>query len=164
MLLDRFMPHCDFYERHSIATRATPERLYAALRAGGFGRGRLMRLLLAMRGMRPSNHFPPNGFHILAEDAPREMVIGIEGPFWKPTCKLRDIDATTFLGPVPPGVARGAWNFFITADGTVSTETRVLCADDARMKFRLYWLFVRPFSGLTRILMLRAIRAEAERR
>ncbi|HYI11963.1 MAG TPA: hypothetical protein VEK57_23105 [Thermoanaerobaculia bacterium] len=164
MLIDRYMPHCDFYERHELMVRATPERIYAAIPTAGFGNGWIIRTLLRLRGMRPgSRRFPPAGFQILAEDPPREMVIGVEGPFWNPTCKLRDVSAETFTGPVPPGVARGAWNFFIAPDGKVSTETRVLCADDSRAKFQLYWLAIRPFSGLIRRLMLRAIRVKAER-
>jgi hypothetical protein len=43
----------------------------------------------------------------------------------------------------------------------LSTETRVWCAPDARAKFRLYWLLVRPGSGLVRRSMLRSIRREA---
>ena len=44
----------------------------------------------------------------------------------------------------------------------MSTETRVLCADAAALRsFRRYWLVVGPFSGLIRILMLRAIAATA---
>ena len=45
-----------------------------------------------------------------------------------------------------------------------STETRVHVADPAaRRAFRRYWLVVRPFSGLIRILYLRAVRRRAER-
>jgi hypothetical protein len=45
----------------------------------------------------------------------------------------------------------------------LSTETRVHVADPAsRKKFRRYWLVVRPFSGLIRILLLRAARTRAE--
>jgi hypothetical protein len=39
----------------------------------------------------------------------------------------------------------------------------VFCADaDARRRFKAYWLFVRPFSGLLRIMILRAVRRAAE--
>ena len=45
----------------------------------------------------------------------------------------------------------------------LSTETRVHVEEPAnRRAFRRYWLFVRPFSGLTRILFLRAVRRRAE--
>jgi hypothetical protein len=56
------------------------------------------------------------------------------------------------------------WSFAVqdgSADGQpvrIVTESRVICADRAsKVKFTLYWALVRPFSGLVRILMLRAI-------
>jgi len=60
-------------------------------------------------------------------------------------------------------LARAVWNFTgqeAAAGRTLlSTETRIVCGDAAsRRKFRLYWLVVRPFSGLSRLLMLRAVR------
>lgn len=173
MLLDRHLPHCDVYERHATTVRATPERVYAAIRTADFSANPIVKLLLGLRGMRRMrpktfdlNTFRAEGFHVLEENPPWEIVIGLEGPFWKPNCRLMPVDAQSFTRPVTPNAARGAWNFLIEAngDGTVrlSTETRVLCADDARLKFRLYWLVVRPFSGLIRRLMLRAIRKQAE--
>ncbi|HEX2060002.1 MAG TPA: hypothetical protein VHK90_04625 [Thermoanaerobaculia bacterium] len=164
MLIDRLLPHCDFYERHSIATTATPERAYAALRTADLTRSPIVRALLMLRGMRRhiATSLPPPGFAIIGDDPPREIVLGLEGPFWRPDCRLHDVDAATFARPVPRNAARGAWNF-VFEDGRITTETRVLCADDARAKFRAYWLLVRPFSGLIRRLMLRAIRDEAER-
>lgn len=172
MLLDRFLPHCDVFERHSTTVRASPERVYATLRTADFGDSRMVRLIMGLRGMRPTpkpsdpGTFRREGFYVLADDAPRELVIGLEGPFWQPRCKLLKVDAESFMKPVSRNAARGAWNFLVEpqGDGTVqlSTETRVLCADDARLKFRLYWLLIRPFSGLIRRFMLRAIRKQAE--
>ena len=44
----------------------------------------------------------------------------------------------------------------------LSTETRVHVKDPAaRRSFRRYWFVIKPFSGLTRILFLRAVRAQA---
>ena len=161
MLIDRFLPHCDFYEYHATRVDAPPERIYDVVRNGELVTHPVIRALLFLRGLHPRKTasievFIRQGFHLLAEDPPREIVLGIEGPFWKPNCKLSEPD---FAAPVPSGAARGVWNFRIDG-GTVSTETRVLCADDARAKFRAYWLFVRPFSGLIRRLMLRAIRKQ----
>ena len=169
MTIDELLPRFDFSEYHSIHIRATPERIYDVIRHGRFAVPPLMRLLISLRGLGCTaprtfslDAIRARGFHLLAEDPPRELVLGVEGPFWKPSCKLRTIDAATFREPVPNGVARGAWNFAVRADGTVSTETRVLCADDARRKFAAYWFFVRPFSGVIRIMMLRAIRERVE--
>ena len=162
------MPHCDFVERHSTTVRATPERVYDAIRHANFTAHPIVRALLAIRGLgrsaKPFNldSFLAAGFALLAEDPPRELVLGVQGPFWRPTCKLQPVSAESFRTSVPDGTARAAWNFLIEPEGKLSTETRILCADDARMKFRLYWMVVRPGSGLIRRMMLRAIRKEAE--
>ena len=163
MLIDRLLPHCDFYERHSTRVRATPERIYDVICHGQFTAHPLVRALLLLRGLGRGrttfslDSFLKQGFVLLADDPPREIVLGIEGPFWKPNCKLQTVDLTR-----PVTSARGVWNFHVAADGTLSTETRVLCADDTRAKFRAYWLVIRPFSGLIRRMMLRSIRRTAE--
>ena len=167
MLIDRLLPHCDFFERHATRVDATQEQIYDVIRHGEFTANPIIRVLITLRGLGRGRRtfsldaFLKQGFVLLADDPPREIVLGLEGPFWKPNCKLQTVD---FTRPVPSGSARAAWNFHVAADGTVVTETRVLCADDARAKFRAYWLVVRPFSGLIRRLMLRSIRLEAERR
>jgi hypothetical protein len=111
--------------------------------------------------------FERAGFRVVAERAPDELVIGLLGRFWTPRGGLcADIDAGTFRAGPPAGHALAGWSFTVAArpDGTseLRTETRVWCAADARWKFRLYWMVVRPGSGLIRREMLRAIRGEAE--
>jgi hypothetical protein len=51
---------------------------------------------------------------------------------------------------------------FRVGAASLSTETRVHVADPvARRSFRRYWFVIRPFSGLIRILFLRAARRRA---
>jgi hypothetical protein len=107
------------------------------------------------------------GFGLLAEETGREILLGVAGRFWRPTGNVEPFDRDSFSRPVPPGMARGLWNFKVVAAGDretiLSTETRVTCGDPAsRRRFRLYWLVIRPFSGLVRIIMLRAIRDAAQ--
>jgi hypothetical protein len=111
--------------------------------------------------------FERAGFRVVAELAPEELVIGLLGRFWTPRGALcADITADTFRAGPPAGQALAGWNFTVAMrrDGSseLRTETRVWCAADARWKFRLYWLGVRPGSGLIRRAMLRAIRRHAE--
>lgn len=165
MLLDRLLPHCDFVERHSTVVRAPAGRIYAAIRSADLGGDRIVRTLLALRGMRRKTNLGEllrEGFVILADDPPREIVLGVQGPFWKPACRLDAIDADTFCTNVPAGAARAAWNFVVDSDGTLTTETRILCGTGARAQFTIYWMLIRPFSGWIRRRMLRAIRREAE--
>ena len=87
------------------------------------------------------------------EDIPGEgLVLTITGQFWR----LRG------AGPEAPATAVVD---FRAGPGRLTTETRVHVGDlRARRKFARYWLVVRPFSGLTRILILRAVKRRAEER
>ena len=60
------------------------------------------------------------------------------------------------------------WDFRVMPEpgaGTrLSTETRILCTDAAsRRSVRRYWRVIRPFSGLIRIVLLRAVAREARK-
>jgi hypothetical protein len=64
------------------------------------------------------------------------------------------------------GYARAVWNFQVSpvsGNSQLSTETRVQTfGRAATVKFRLYWIVVRPFSGLMRGAMLREVKRVAE--
>jgi hypothetical protein len=113
--------------------------------------------------------FERAGFRVVVDRPPEELVIGLLGRFWTPRGTLcSEIGVETFrIGP-PAGYALAGWNFSIRSlsegHSELRTETRVWCAPDAWRKFRLYWLIVRPGSGLIRQAMLRAICREAEGR
>jgi hypothetical protein len=181
-LLDRFAPHPDASEVHRAGVAAPPEAVYRALWTVDFARSPVVAGLLALRalpgwirsrGTGPRgreltlNRILELGFGRLAEEPDREIVLGVSGRFWHPTGNLEPFRPEDFSRPVPPGMARGVWSFRVVprADGgtLLSTETRVTCGDAAsRFRFRLYWLAVRPFSGLIRIAMLRSVRRAAE--
>lgn len=171
MKLEEWLPEYQFVERHSILIDAPADRVFDSIRRTDLSRSLIVKLLFALRGIgrkpRAVRVGSVQGFTLLEEDRPRELVIGLEGPFWKPNCKLRDTTTETFREPQPHGTARGAWNFAVAPEGArtrLSTETRVRVVDaPSRRKFRAYWFIVRPFSGLIRRLMLRAIRDEAMR-
>ncbi len=183
-LLTAFSPNPDAFEVHSIEIAAAPETVYQTLWTVDLAKVPVAKVLLALRSLptllsQGSKAFSSReitlrslldmGFGLLAEEPGSEMVIGILGRFWLPTKNIEPFDREAFLRPVAPGIAQAAWNFHVVAedDGrtTLWTETRITCGDPAsRFKFRLYWFFVRPFSGLIRILMLREIRRAIETR
>ncbi len=188
MLIDEYLPRYDAVERHATVVYASATRVYAALRTADLAACPLVRLLLALRtlpavlrdggsGVRhlrtrmassiTLRALEAQGFVVLAETPPQELLIGLVGTFWMLWGGMRSIDARTFQGPQPPGTARAAWDFAIEAGVgggcRLATETRVQCADAAsRRRFRLYWWVIRPGSGLIRHCILRAIRQEAE--
>ena len=180
MLIERYLPRYDAIETHSIVIDAPRDAVWTTLRTGDIGSSWIVKLLMGLRmlfaGRRDRrdateattiDRMERHGFGILDEEPGRELVIGIHGRFWRPTGNTLPFDRDAFAQPVPAGVARAAWNFTLddTPRGTkLTTETRVLAGDAAsRRKFRLYWLVVRPFSGLIRIVMLRGIRRQVER-
>jgi hypothetical protein len=193
MLLDEWLPGVPApaaVERHATRVRAPAATVYAALWRADLG-GPVVRGLLGLRALPAAlvgssqarerltrlrwaaarltlQDFVSSGFAVLAEHPDHEIVLGLTGRFWTLGGGITPTQAPTFREGPPPGHAQAAWNFALAPHPTggtwLSTETRVRCADArARHRFRLYWLFVRPFSGLTRRVMLRAVRREAER-
>jgi hypothetical protein len=65
-----------------------------------------------------------------------------------------------------PQHPKANWNFKLIPDKgkiILETETRIYCPDESsRKKFGRYWKIIKPFSGLIRMEMLRAIRRSAE--
>ncbi len=183
MLIDSFAPNPDAVEIHRIDIHASPQTVYHALWTADLGDSFVIKLLMGLRSIpefaasgfrsKPRNRkvtletIIESGFGLLAEKQNEEIVIGITGRFWRPTGNLSPFNRADFDRPVPSGMARGVWNFSLVGKSngqtTLGTETRVICGDPAsRRKFRLYWLLVRPFSGLIRLLMLRKVRKSAE--
>ena len=191
MLIDDYLPQWDVRERHHIRVAAPPETVFAALSDTDLAAAPIVRLLLGARALPGAlmqgragirsvarrvrapitlRSFEERGFTRLAELRPAELVMGLEGRFWRPDGDLCTPPAATFASTPPAaGMARGVWNFMLVpnSDGTTDlvTETRVLCADQStRRRFLPYWLLIRPGSGLIRRYMLRAVKRTAERR
>ena len=97
-------------------------------------------------------------------------MFGIAGKFWRYDGGLRRLaDRQAFLDFAEEGCVKAAWNLRIEDEGDgsceLSTETRIVYfGTAARRKFRLYWVFVGPFSGLIRQTLLRGIRSRGEGR
>src|SRR5918996_5511314 len=104
---------------------------------------------------------------IVLEDAPGQgIVLGLTGQFWRVRRGTREAErprtADEFLTYSRPDTCKAVIDFRV-GHNRLSTETRVHVGDPAaRRRFRRYWLVIRPFSGLIRILLLRAARRRAE--
>lgn len=181
MLIDDWMPAAEFAERHAIRVAAPPERAWDAVRTLDLGASPVVKTLFALRSLpalfagarmrgrglgTTMERLLQNGFVLLAEQPPREIVLGLAGRFWTPAGGITRFSPHEFRGLDQPGIAVAAWNFTLlpTPEGSlIATETRVRCTDaDARRSFGRYWRVVRPFSGLVRREALRAIRRTAE--
>lgn len=183
MLIESFVPKPDAAEIHKIEIAASPETVYRALWTADLGSSSVIKGLMALRALpemvlHPGRRRrPPQkvtlhallaaGFGRLAEEPGREIVLGVAGRFWRPMGNVLPFNQEHFYGPVPPGLARAVWNFLVqevSPERTLlSTETRVVCGDTvSRWKFRAYWVVIRPFSGLIRLIMLKAVRRACE--
>jgi hypothetical protein len=189
MLIDEYLPRYDVRERHSLLVRASPRETYAALRSTDLAGAPLVRMLLLLRALPGAlgrgragldalrlrraeaitlATFEARGFRVLAETPPEELLIGLEGQFWRPAGGLCTPPSELFRVQAPsPGMARAVWNFALrpmaNGETELRTETRVQCADAAtRRRFLPYSWLIRPGSGVLRCAMLRAIRRTAE--
>ena len=154
--LDAYLPAYEFSSRHEVAVAVDPVRADRALREVTFKELPLVRALMFMRGLgrrgaRDTMLATMIPRATVLEDVPGEgMVLTLTGQFWR----LRG------HGPEPPATAVID---FRALEGSLATETRVHVPDPvSRRKFVRYWRVVRPFSGLIRVLVLRAAKRRAE--
>ncbi|MGH3078805.1 MAG: hypothetical protein ACRDPZ_11570 [Gaiellaceae bacterium] len=169
--LDEFLPAYEFSERHRIAIDASPARIYTAVRSVCMadipvGRALWWARRLGRRTGDPTKPFVTAFPGVVLEDVPGEgVVLGLTGQFWRLRGNLDPAGPRTaehFLTYSRPDVGKAVIDLRV-GPSSLSTETRVHVADPvARQKFHRYWLVIRPFSGLIRILLLRAARRRAE--
>ena len=154
--LDAFLPTYEFSTRHEVAVAVDPARADRALREVTFKEVPLVRGLLLARGLglrraedTVLGTMVPRA--TILEDVPGEgMVLTLSGQFWRLRGRGPEAPATAVID-------------FRALPGSLSTETRVHVPDPvSRRKFAQYWRVVRPFSGLLRLVVLRAAKRRAE--
>ena len=173
MPLSDFLPQYDFSERHERVIAAPRDAVRRAAEEWSPAESWLWRALLVGRGLgRPSGTLrqwaEALGFLCLA-DTEDEVVYGQAGRFWSLRERQALVSARTpeeLLALDDPRAAVAAMSVRIEAlapDRTrLSTETRIhALGPPARRRFRLYWLLIRPFSGLLRRAMLAGIKRRA---
>ena len=180
--LDESVPKWQFREHHETRVAATPDRVFEAIRAVRADEILLFRLLTWIR--RGGQDLPENilnagterplldvatsgGFVYLADDPPRELVIGTV--VVAPPGTRGKLTPEVFKHSLPPGFALAGMNFLVIPDGKggsiVTTETRVYAnSASARRRFAAYWRVIYPGSALIRRMWLRAIARRASRR
>lgn len=173
--LDDFLSTYEFSERHRLAIAAPAELIDRAARTVSLNDIPVARALWAVRrlGRRwgdPGRPFVDGALEgsVVLDDVPGEgIVLGLTGQFWRLRGGAagrgpRPRTAEEFLAYDRPDACKAVIDFRV-GPALLSTETRVHVPDPAaRRRFRRYWLVIRPFSGLIRILFLRAARKRAE--
>jgi hypothetical protein len=177
--LDAFAPRWQFREHHRRRIDAPPARVFAAIKQVRADEIFLFDTLTWIRrGGRPLPESILNagkrnslidvalnsGFLALADDPPRELVVGTV--VLAPPGARGALTPEAFRKPLPPGLALATMNFLVAAEGPdaswVSTETRVFATSPAaRRRFAAYWRVIYPGSALIRRMWLRAIEKRA---
>jgi hypothetical protein len=176
-VLDRFLPDYRQREVHDIRLAVPPALAWRALEEVSPADLPLSRALLGIRALpallrgraRPRASGPVlaafrrDGWQTVAEEPGRLLVAGVIARFWRPIPRPVNLRAADeFTAFRQPGFARAVISFEVLPDGGGSrlvTETRVRGTDArARRLFALYWLVIRPGSGLIRRSILRAAR------
>jgi hypothetical protein len=169
-LIDEWLPRFDVHERHKVEVAAPPEQALELALAIPAAPDRIVRALIGARGMVARDESLERFFlahrFVVLERTPTEWLAGAVGAVWRPRGGLVPLeDAEDWRAAAVPGTIKAAIDFRAepTAAGSrLSTETRVLAADDrARRAFRLYWLVVGPFSALIRRRWLHAVDSAA---
>lgn len=173
MSLPEALPGAEFTEHHDLVLDAPPERVWTALRAARWTDLRVTLPLMAVRGL---------GLRL--PDGERGLLIGPGGP--TPFVHLEDGRCAVGVSVAQPWRARperGPRMPSLTAvrafdepgwlkmgmefrlhplpGGRTRLATVTMCQPTdaaAGRAFRRYWRVIRPFSGLVRMDMLRAVR------
>jgi hypothetical protein len=109
------------------------------------------------------------GWVRLAHVPGRELVMGAIAQPWVGKVQFKSVEPDAFARFAEPGFVKIVWTLEVEPlqrrSTLFRTQTRVLATDAAaRKRFLLYWFFAGPLVTLIRILGIRAVRREAERR
>jgi hypothetical protein len=180
--LDQFMPSYDVVERHHIPVRAAADTTFAVACDMELMQSPVVRAVFeareALLRSEPDTVARPRGllgftksigWGVLAESPGREIVMGAVTQPWQANPVFRPVAPNDFAAFSEPGYVKIAWTLRADPVGAnesvFRTETRAVATDPAaREKFRRYWSLLSPGIVVVRLVMLRPLKAEAERR
>jgi hypothetical protein len=193
VILDDIQSDYDFSEVHSIHVKASTQTAFDCIKEISPSEiAMVMRFLVWLRALPERlvgrqetwlrseepllSQMAAGGFTILAENAPKEIVLGMLAPskigrIWQKSSALnvKCTNAQDFLAFDQPEYIRVSMNLVVEntdEPGYVLIRTETRCQALSRralVEFTPYWGLIRPFSGLIRIVWLRGIKRKAER-
>lgn len=174
--LAQALPGAEFTEHHDVVVEATPERVWTALRATRWSDLRVTLPLMAIRGLGPRVPEGETGL-LIGPGGPTPVVHLQEGCRATGVSVAQPWRARPERGPrmtslaavkafAEPGWLKMGMEFELhpLPGGRTRLSTVTLCEptdEVARARFARYWRAIRPFSGLIRMDMLRAVRRRA---
>jgi len=168
-LIDTYLPRYSFSEYHETVINSSIENVYDKSKNFDLSKSNLIKWLFKVRGlptkrMHLQDFISDIGFTNIEENRPVENLIG----FWS-GYKIEPIATPDdFTNHATSASIKGVWNFYLEALNSkqvrLSTETRILClTPSANVTFALYWMLIKPFSGLIRNRMLQIIKQDLEK-
>jgi hypothetical protein len=171
MLQEKYLPVYDVCKSVNILIDADASAVYTSLCKADLQWPGIVTFVMKLRGMRPIKSFNlqhlNKSMFILLEAAPeKEIILGLTGKFWTTTGHLKKLEPREFATTVCKGFAKATWSFELTniseKQTMLKTETRVFCDTKlSKLKFRLYWFFIEPFSTMIRKEILKSIKRQA---
>ncbi|MBK6266079.1 hypothetical protein JKA74_13630 [Marivirga sp. S37H4] len=169
MVLEKYLPEYQFNEVHKIVVEGSTEDCYKASMNLDLSKSGIIAFLFRLRGLPFSNtHLAAltkdMRFTLLEEIQYTEFLYA----FWFKSQPEWITDKEEFMRGSSCYNAKVGWSFNFVEKGNgkteIITETRVFCLNrKTKLLFSIYWFFIRPFSGLIRIQMLRLIKKELEK-
>lgn len=174
--LAQALPHCEFTEYHDRVIQAPPERVWAALEATRWDELTATRPLMAVRTLgrvrriaRESGTLLRSGpVPLVYADPPHYAAGAALGQPWRlsppPGPEVKSLE--DLRSCAAPGWLKYGMDFTLhpLPGHRTRLATSTLCEAtdaEARRRFTLYWRLIRPFSGLIRRDMLRAVARRA---
>lgn len=180
--IDRFIPAPDVRERHVVTVRAPAGLVYQTAREFDMQSIPIVRAIFWLRatamGARRDRADAAGlgteallrmGWGTLVEEPGRLLIAGARCQPWLANVVFTPIAPDEFAAYAEPDQVKIAWTLeaqpLETALTRFATETRAVVTDDgARAKFRRYWRTARFGIVAIRLLLLPAVRLEAEKR
>lgn len=169
MLIDKYLSVYAFNEFHSIKINASSNGIYKKMLSCDISCSFLVKFLFRLRGM-PKHlstieHLSSMGFIKLDEQPDKEILYGIVTTSPTFNCCQSNLSPTSFVENTSPSIIKAVINFQLQEQKNlthiISTETRIWCGSrEMRAKFRLYWFFIKPFSQLVRISILKQMKRQ----
>lgn len=164
MLINKYIPNFQFNEIHKVIVSANIEDAYRSTMELDLSKSTIIKILFRLRGLplskRTFSEVNNDMKFTLVEEKPHsEFLYG----FWFSNKTEWVTDLNEFQKDNLKNNAKVGWSFYFKgiSDGTteITTETRVLCLNaKSKFVFSIYWFFIKPFSGLIRIEMLKLIK------
>ena len=167
-LIDKYLPGYSFKEYHETLINSPIEKVYKKAKNFDLSKSNLIKWLFKIRGL-PTNRMnlqgfiSDMGFTNIEENIPIENLIG----FWA-RYKIAPVTSPDdFINNSYQARVKVVWNFYLeelsSNQTRLSTETRVLCMSPfTKLTFGLYWIIIKPFSGVIRKKMLQIIKQDSE--